>query len=116
MTVQADQARWLVPRRLGSLFGTQSFAGSVLALLLFDLSPTAGGRGLCDQPRRGREVADSRGRGASGAFSRADSGGGASEMQVVGRQAALLPLERTRVVWGNRLSVRGEPGRSAILE
>src|SRR3546814_3534336 len=56
-TFHADQTRWLVPLRRGSLFGTQSYAGSVLALLFFDLSQTAGGRGLCDQPRLGREVA-----------------------------------------------------------
>src|SRR3546814_7960888 len=39
-TFHADQTRWLVPLRRGSLFGTQSYAGSVLALLLFDLSQT----------------------------------------------------------------------------
>src|SRR3546814_6292624 len=43
-TFHADQTRWLVPLRRGSLFGTQSYAGSVLALLLFDLSQTVGGR------------------------------------------------------------------------
>src|SRR3546814_4419387 len=85
-TFHADQTRWLVPLRRGSLFGTQPYAGSVPALLLFDLSQTAGRRGLCDQPRRRREVAYDRGRRASGPLSRADRGCGTSDMQAVERR------------------------------
>src|SRR3546814_4680155 len=40
-TFHACQTRWFVPVRRGSLFGEQPYAGSVSALLLFDLPQAA---------------------------------------------------------------------------